>query len=205
MQVYCLTGLDELSPYAEDWDRLAADMLPRGWDRLSNWWRDHESEPSADEGGSQLMVLCVFDPLDNLLGIAPWYVTRSATQGWTLRSLGSGEGDTAEPGILCRPGSEGPVTEALGDYLTIPSELYSPDRLRWDLLELTADADEETVVGRLARSLADRGASVYSRPGNGFQTVFIEVVPDRTGARLRHQLCLAGSHVRHWLKGDLQD
>jgi len=101
------------------------------------------------------------------VGVAPWYVDRSATHGRALRSLGSGEVGSGDPSmnILCRSGSQGPVAEALADYLADPPDAYDPDRLRWDLLELTNVAAEDAVVGRLVRHLADRGAAVHSRPG----------------------------------------
>ncbi len=165
MQVCCLTSLDELAPYAEDWDRLAAGMPFRSWNWLSTWWRHFGSESTADDVGAQLCVLCMFDHVDDLVGVAPWYVDRSATHGRAIRSLGWGEVGSGGPGILCRSGSQGPVAEALADYLADQPDVYDPDRLRWDLLELTDVAAEDAVVGRLARDLADRGAAVHSRPG----------------------------------------
>jgi len=166
MQVYCLTSLDELASYAEDWDRLAADMPLRGWNWLSTWWRHYGSEPMSEETGAQLAVLCVFDHVDDLVGVAPWYIERSATHGRALRPLGAGEVSSSGPGILCRPGSQVPVTEALADYLAELPDAYDPDRLRWDLLELNDVDAEDAAVGRLIRCLADRGAAVHTRPGS---------------------------------------
>lgn len=165
MQVYCLTSLDELSPYAEDWDRLAGGMPLRSWNWLSTWWRHYGNESAAVEGGARLAVLCVFDHADDLVGVAPWYVDRSATHGGAVRSLGSGEVGLGNPGVLCRSGSERPVAEALADYLADQPSEFDPDRLRWDLLELTDVAAGDAVVGRLVRDLADRGATIRSRPG----------------------------------------
>jgi hypothetical protein len=98
MQVFCLSSLDELAPYAHDWDRLSGGVPFRSWTWLSAWWRHYgqaqsrgtaghrpgtarrEWSPTRSVGrvGRQLLVLCVLDWEGTLVGLAPWYLDDGA-------------------------------------------------------------------------------------------------------------------------------
>ncbi len=165
MQVYCLSTLDELTPYADDWDRLAAGVPFRSWAWLSAWWRSYGRRGHGKPSGPQLFVLCVFDHSDRLVGLAPWYLAGGGPQGRVLRWLGSGEVCSDYLGILCRPEVQYSVTQALADYLTEDAWENAFDRPRWDLLQLDGVDAEDLAVGELIRHLADRGCTVHRRTG----------------------------------------
>ena len=118
MQVYCLSDLDELAPYADDWNRLSGGVPFRSWAWLSTWWRHYGRDCDGGHPGCRLFVICVFDQAERLIGIAPWYLDDSGHQGRVLRMLGSGEVCSDYLSVLCQPGMEYMVTRAMCDYLT---------------------------------------------------------------------------------------
>ncbi len=165
MRVYCFTSLDELTPYADDWERLAAGLPFRGWAWLSNWWRQYGPQNDAEALRQRLATLCVFDNDEALIGIAPWYLDCSPIRGRVLRPLGSGEVCSEYLGILCHPGREEAVVESLADFLMQHALDADPDALRWDLLDLDSiDADDREVAALVAH-LSGGGCLAHRRPG----------------------------------------
>ena len=165
MQVFCLCSLDELAPYADDWDRLAVDVPFRSWTWLSTWWRHYGQQLDSESPKARLFVLCVFDHDDALVGLAPWYLDCSGAQGHVVRMLGSGEVCSDYLSVLCHSGMEYQVTEALADYLAEAGDAENHDLRRWDLLELTGVDAQDVVIGRLLKHLADRGNTVHRQAG----------------------------------------
>ena len=165
MRVYCLTSLDELRPYADDWDRLAAGLPFRGWPWLSNWWRHYGPQNDAETLRTRLATLCVFDNDDTLVGIAPWYLDCSAMRGRVLRPLGSGEVCSEYLGILCQPGREEAVVESLADFLVQNAFDDDPDGLRWDLLDLDGIDAADREVSALVDHLSGSNCLVHRRQG----------------------------------------
>ena len=157
MHITRFTTFDALTPYADDWERLAVGMPFRSWTWLSHWWRYYGP-------GNRLAVLGVFDDADLLIGIAPWYLTCSPLHGRVLRMLGSGEVCSDYLSVLCHPAAEAAIAEALADYL-VGAVDDGPEGLRWDLLELNGVDAEDRPVTHLVNALADSGCTVHSRPG----------------------------------------
>lgn len=166
MDLFCLTTLDELAPYADGWDQLARGVPFRGWNWLSCWWRHYGG------GRRGLRVLCAFERGDALAGVAPWFLETSPAQGRVLRFLGSGEVCSDHLTVLCEPGREGAVTEAMADWLSRrsgaagqgPGPAQETDET-WDLLELTGVDAGDAAVDGLCRRLASHGHAVHRRPG----------------------------------------
>jgi CelD/BcsL family acetyltransferase involved in cellulose biosynthesis len=163
MRVLCFRTLDELTPYAADWDRLAGGVPLRGWTWLSTWWRHYGQDGERPRPRMRLFIPCVLDDRNTLVGLAPWCLDSSASHGRVLRMLGSGEVCSDYLSVLCHPGLEEQVTQALVDHLTgddgrrcIP---------RWDLLEMSGVDAEDRAVGRLVDQFAGRGIAVHRRPG----------------------------------------
>jgi len=165
MQVFCLCELDELAPYADDWDRLAGGVPFRNWAWLSTWWKHYQRDHRRDHPGTQLMVPCVFDRSDRLIGLAPWYVDHRNPLGRVVRMLGTGEVCSDYLSVLCQPGQEYPVTRALCDCLTGSEHAEDYDRQPWDLLELTGCDAEDLAIGHLVRHFGERGHTVHRRSG----------------------------------------
>ena len=165
MQVVCLNTLDELARYADDWDRLCGGVPLRSWTWLSTWWRHYAPDDRSRRPKMRLHVPCVFDEADRLIGLAPWYLDRSAAQGRVLRMLGTAEVCSDYLSVLCEPACEEQVAQALADLLTEEACGNGRYALRWDLLELTGVDAADRPVGRLVDALAARGCVVHRRFG----------------------------------------
>lgn len=152
MRVAPPNSAEDLLPLAAEWNSLSAGVPFRRWEWCAAWWRHYGGE-------GEWFTATVYDSSGTLTGIAPWYVSQSATRGRVVRFLGSGEVASDYQTVLCRPGGEDDVAGALADWLT-------GDALReWDVLELTGVDAEDAAVARLIEQLAARGAKVHRRDG----------------------------------------
>ena len=182
---------DDLSPFAEDWDRLAAGNPFRGWAWASTWWRHYgnhrKSAPCGEaflRATNELYVLAVFDAKGRLAGIAPWTVDCSPLQGRVLRFLGAGEVCSEYLGVMAEPGMEEAVAHAAAQWL-----LDTPAGIdRWDLLELTAVDPADRCTVALANSLGDAGTLVHQRSGPSCWRIDLPGSwPEFLGAMPRHR------------------
>jgi CelD/BcsL family acetyltransferase involved in cellulose biosynthesis len=185
MQVFCFSGLDQLAPYADDWDRLSAGVPFRSWTWLSAWWRHYgraqggspgtrsqvagiaslSLAPHRRDGGPRLLVLGVFDSDDTLVGLAPWYLDGGGPSGRVVRLLGSGEVCSDYLSLLCQPGMEDRVAQAVADHLSELAAAENHQPLRWDLLRLESIDAHDRAADRLIAHLAERGNTVHRRAG----------------------------------------
>ncbi|OHB73127.1 MAG: hypothetical protein A2V70_18460 [Planctomycetes bacterium RBG_13_63_9] len=165
MQVFCLRDLDELAPYADDWDRLSAGVPFRSWTWLSAWWRNYGGGHFEQQTRRRLFVPCVFDDTDALVALAPWYLEAGGPQGRVVRPLGSGEVCSDYLTVLCQPAMQCQVTQTLADYLTENPPADDPSRQPWDLLQLSGIDAQDRVIDQLLRHLAADGNTVHRRPG----------------------------------------
>ncbi|MGO8691391.1 MAG: GNAT family N-acetyltransferase [Thermoguttaceae bacterium] len=156
MQVYEFGTWDELAPYAQQWDRLAAGVPFRSWTWLSHWWRHYGPE------AARLMVLGVFDQADLLVGVAPWCLESSGPRGEVIRWLGSGEVCSDYVSIFCQPAVQCGVVESIADYLAKTEAAGAGPA--WDLLELGNVDAEDRAADALIRLLAEHGHPVHQRP-----------------------------------------
>lgn len=154
MEVVRFSNLDELQAHQVLWDHMAAGVPFRSWAWLSTWWRHYAAI-------GQLYVLAIFDR-GHLIGIAPWYQSKTLQYGQTLRCLGDVEVCSEYVTILCEPGLERTVTDALADWL-----LQANNRDQWDVIELTSTDPEDLATFALADQMAERGCCFHSEPGLG--------------------------------------
>ena len=119
---------------------------------------DYGPQNEADALRTRLAVLGVFDDSKSLMGLAPWYLEQSAVHGRVLRPLGSGEVCSDYLGLLCHPGTQEAVVEALTDYLVENGRRNDPGAIRWDLLELGGVDAEDRTVAELANHWPSRAA-----------------------------------------------
>lgn len=162
MQIVHFNTLEELRPYAQAWDRLAASVPFRGWTWLSTWWKYYGDESNADRPKRELFVPAVFDERDALVGLAPWYVQATAF-GPVLRMLGSGEVCSDYLSLLSSPGREESVAEIVAEYLSESLSAFRADHRGWSRLELVGVDDEDRPTAYLAESLRRRGCTVHRR------------------------------------------
>jgi CelD/BcsL family acetyltransferase involved in cellulose biosynthesis len=167
MRIHLLKSIDELAPYADAWDRLAAEVPFRSWTWLSHWWQCYGPTEATRKANptSQLAVLAVFDEADALVGLAPWYLDCSVASGRVLRMLGTGEVCSDYLSLLCQRGLEASVIESVADFLLAAQDDYLHDGLHWDLILLDSVDFEDQAVNSLAEHLSGHGCTVHRRQG----------------------------------------
>jgi len=163
MQVERITTWPELVAIEADWNALAGSTPFRTWDWLATWWKHYgdgrrDGRPRRELlHDRELYVLAVYDGTvanadrnaRQLVGIAPWYIDRSALQGSVVRWLGDGEVCTDHGSLICRPHDDERVAAAIAEALA--------DRFNdWDRLELGAVDAEDATVDHLLTALECR-------------------------------------------------
>jgi len=200
MQVICSTSFDELTPYIDDWERLAGKVPFRSWTWLQQWQRHYGPGDSQRNNASQLMIFCVFDGKE-LVGVAPWYLEKSTLGGRVLRQLGTAEVCSDYLGILCRADKSEAVIAALAEHLMQASTTGESYR-RWDFLLLEGVDAEDAATIALTERLAEAGCLVHRRPA--FNCWRLNLPPDWDGycykllnRKRRHEI---RSLERKWLE-----
>ncbi|MGD9636104.1 MAG: GNAT family N-acetyltransferase [Pirellulales bacterium] len=152
LTTHLITARADLAALEIPWNILAAGAPMRSWDWLATWWKHYGN--SADR---ELHVLALYEESDEgrgtLVGIAPWYVERSAIHGNILRPLGSGHVCTDHLTLIARPDYLATVASTLADYLTENDDA-------WDQLELPSIDDGDEGISLLAGELEARDALV---------------------------------------------
>lgn len=166
LEVFRLATLGELAAVRAPWNDLHDGVPFRSWEWLDCWWRHYGGNA---RGSRELFTLSVFADDGAMIGLAPWYVERTASQARVIRFLGSGEICSDYLGVLCKSGDTAIVAQALADWLAHPPNLADwlatdSDR-EWDLIELGAVSPDDRVTMALVDQLAERGFLVHRRPG----------------------------------------
>jgi len=169
-RVVRLSSVADIKPWIGRWNEMARGVPFRRWEWLECWWRHYGPPAAGRRTTRELFVLAVFDAQQSLLGLAPWYVELSATQGRVVRFLGSGEVCSEYLSLICAKGNEEIVARSLAKWLADGScaERHEPNgeaSNRWDVLKLSAVDRDDLVFERLLVHLADEGNAVHCRPG----------------------------------------
>lgn len=173
MTVQLISTWEEFAALEQPWNSLAGGMPFRSWDWLGTWWKYYGCSKRHEPNGKacrvaeqQLFVLAVFDdqfaaensPHERkLLGIAPWYLTRSLVHGRVIRWLGSGEVCTDHLSLVSRPEDQDRVANAIADALT---NNYSD----WDWIDLRAIDANDVAIANLLHRLTSHGCLVLRQP-----------------------------------------
>ncbi len=136
-----------------DWAALAGEIPCRRWEWLEPWWRHYGRHMG------ELCVLVVRDECNHIVGIAPWYVSRSLIHGRVIRFLGSGDVCSDYLSILTQPECEAAVVDAIADWLS------GEGCNQWDLIELIGATADDDAVELLATRMTTRDHLVHQRPG----------------------------------------
>lgn len=177
IEVYQLSTLAELSSLKLRWGELAGDVPMRSWEWLERWWRMYGNPNRAlPIGGSdlpshvtdkELYILIAFKLPDELVAIAPWYIEHTAARGRTLRFLGTGEICSDYSTVLCQPGYEDAVAEALartlGDPLHVADWLSQNSVRHWDRIEFASVSRTDPIMQRLLLALEAEDNLVHRR------------------------------------------
>jgi CelD/BcsL family acetyltransferase involved in cellulose biosynthesis len=142
----------ELKQLSDVWNSLAGNVPFRSFQWVDAWWH-HYQRPSWET-----YLLVVEDAAARIVGIAPWYLTRSPITGRELLFLGSGEVCSEYQTILAEEGCERPVAAALAEWL---SRVAPGD---WDALVLLPTLADDRAMAALAAEFAARGNTVWQRP-----------------------------------------
>ena len=174
-RVVRLATLAQIQPWIGQWNAMARGVPFRRWEWLESWWRQYGPGPAEQHKSRELFVLAAFDAGQTLVGLAPWYVERSASQGRIVRFLGSGEVCSEYLSMMCVDGKEEFVARNLARWLT---ESAKSERTKvesngtpngqpsdgWDVLKLSAVANDDMAISRLLVHLGGQGNAVYRRP-----------------------------------------
>src|SRR5262249_28671949 len=126
MRVERINTWEELEAIRDDWNAVSGNMPLRSWDWLAAWWKfygsiSNNSRPAGDNPSQrELFVLAVYEEskpagenAGGLVGIAPWYIDRSAIKGRVVRWLGDGEVCTDHSSLICAPANIDLVANAV--------------------------------------------------------------------------------------------
>ncbi len=151
MEIIACTLLDDVAPFAGMWNDLASGVPFRSWAWNSSWWR-HYGLPSPHR------KLCILIALENnqIVGIVPWFVERSAARGTVVRWLGSDEIHSDYLGAMCRNGYEESVAQAAADFL-----LDRKNRVAWDQLEIDGIDASDPCTSLLIAKLTQGGCTAH--------------------------------------------
>jgi CelD/BcsL family acetyltransferase involved in cellulose biosynthesis len=182
MRVARLTCDDDLQSIATAWNALSAGVPFRSCDWLATWWRHYgagqlgtgqsgtgDSRSGQSASGGELCVLAAIDEQDQLAGLAPFHLERSAARGRVLKLLGTGDVCSDYLGILSAAGREEEVLAVIADALIDAQQHGDHDAagggLGWDLLELNGVAADDAAIARFVGHLIESGAQVHRRQG----------------------------------------
>lgn len=171
VRVVRFSNAAEIHPWVAQWNLLARGVPFRRWEWLESWWSHYGSAVGEARASRELFVLAVFDAHSAPVGLAPWFVERTASQGRVVRFLGSGEVCSEYLSLLCTEGKEEIVARSLAKWLAENSDAdrhdlqAGPQSNRWDAIKLSAIASNDLPIERLLVYLAAEGSSVYRRPG----------------------------------------
>ncbi len=152
LHVTPLTGRELPAALVGDWNRLAGDMPLRRWEWLAPWWQCYRAE------NDQLCLLVVRDEMERVVGLAPWYLTRSFLDGRALRFLGDNEICTDYQTLLAEPQHADSVVAAVGDWL------LHEGRGQWDTLDWRGKLAVDPLLEPLAARLVAAGGAARQRP-----------------------------------------
>jgi CelD/BcsL family acetyltransferase involved in cellulose biosynthesis len=156
MHVQRIASFEEWSRLAPAWNFLTRQSPFRSWEWLSSWRRAFESE-------GELYVVAVRDERGELIGAAPWRLQTSALRGRVLSFLGSGAACSDYLSLLSTVEHEDAVARTIADWLVAAA--HGPEADRWDRLELSGVAADDSAIGKLVERLVEKGCATYRRAG----------------------------------------
>jgi CelD/BcsL family acetyltransferase involved in cellulose biosynthesis len=151
LRIESLTSPDALAGLAGPWNSLAGGIPFRRWEWLEAWWRHYQLATT------ELFALAVRTDRGELVGLAPWYLERSARAGRVIRFLGSGEVCSEYVTLLAAPENCRAVAWSIADWLASAAEGT------WDLIELDGVSSEDNAIGGLVERLVEKGHTVHRR------------------------------------------
>lgn len=153
LTIRCVDNQHDLARLASTWTELAGGIPFRQWEWLESWWRHLGSV----ERRARLMVVVVENTAGEVVGIAPWFLSRSPAGRRVIRFLGCGAACSDYLSLLIRPTFELAVPEAIAAWLSTSAASA------WDSIELSGVTREDPAVETLVRCLERQGLPAWSR------------------------------------------
>ncbi len=165
MHVVRLNSVGSLAALREAWNAIDGGVPFRSWDWLEAWWRHYGVRDDRRDSRLELYVLAVYAD-DVLVGLAPWYLSSSWSQGRVLRFLGSGEVCSDHLSLLSRPGQERAVAHAVADWLLAPRPAMEAKRSpsAWDAIDLEGVDRGDEALDCLVERLTWHGCRSAQQP-----------------------------------------
>jgi len=177
LRIHICDNDSRLAELADDWNALAGRDPLRRHEWLATWWRYFGQ-------GKRLLALEVRDAAGQLVGLAPWYLTRSFLAGWTVRRMGDEVACSDHPEILAAPEWRDAVIDTIADFLlaqrrnlagTSPANgrtdcdstgapSQNPRWPGWSDLVFDCVLDEEPTITRLCDRLSIAGCAIDRLP-----------------------------------------
>jgi CelD/BcsL family acetyltransferase involved in cellulose biosynthesis len=159
MHIRPIRSLEEWTPLKSAMNALSGDVPFRRYEWLAAWWRHFGpgicgGNARGSNPAGELLVLAVHDSDGALVGMAPWYISRSLADGRAIRFLGSGIVCSDYLTLLARDGQEADVAWAVADWLAARTDL-------WDLIELSGVDAQDIAVPELGRRLQGAGNQTH--------------------------------------------
>ena len=157
-----ITTNDELSALEGPWNALAAGAPMRSWTWLVTWWKYFQNPAEGRSRGidRELHVIATYDETQSdvpqLIGLAPWYIERTAVRGNVIRPLGSGHVCTDHLSLVCEPQRQSEVATAVAEHLVA-------NHNEWDCLELPAIDAGDPAISKLAEGFEARDCLLWQR------------------------------------------
>jgi CelD/BcsL family acetyltransferase involved in cellulose biosynthesis len=141
----------QLPLIAEQWNALAGEIPFRSWEWLEAWWRHYRTE------GDELCILTVRNAQQELVALAPWYLSSSPIFGRVLRFLGSGDVCSDYLTVLTAAGFQQTAISAICAWLRMEGQSL------WDTIELQGVGHDDEAMALLSRQLAAANYRVDTR------------------------------------------
>lgn len=197
MRIEVLRKPAELAPLADEWNELLARSITRvpflRHEYVTAWWQ-HLGGGEWEDGELYVVIARAGD--GNLVGIAPFFVTRGAGGDVMLLLIGSVEiSDYLD--VIVRPGDVDTFLEALLEHLD------GPDAPAWNVLDLCNVLEDSPTLPALETIATARGwryqqarlqPSPYIELPAAWDT-YLEMLESRQRKELRRKLRRAANHV----------
>ena len=151
MQLEVVSDKAKFAQLKEHWNQLAADQPLHSWEWMFHWW-------DAFQNLGSLALLVVRDQ-DRVVGIAPWFIRRTAAGGKQLCFLGSGKTSTDYLRILSTQDCATEVLRLIRQAITEGL----PGLPKLDCLELEGISATDQQMSTLIADLQQANFDVFVR------------------------------------------
>ena len=151
-----ITTLDEFAACRQAWNALAGDRIFHRWEWMYSWWESYHRT-------GELAIVVVEDATGRWLGVAPWFISTSASRGRVVRILGSGTACSDYVSIAVRPGLETIMAEQLANLMAGGDPIFA----NVDLYEFEGHGRHDPMLDALTYLIADDFANVVTEEISG--------------------------------------